>query len=508
MKNLKNLLLSKVPIVILLILMQLGWFLWIFKKLRNQAHWVNFALGVLTVLMFLAILMSNQNPSYKIGWIVLIGVVPLLGGLLYLLFGNKRPARRLQNKILAAEARLDSLAAQDPKLLKGISERDAGLSRYILSAGAYPISGQTKTEYFKLGEEMFERMLEDLNSAENYIFFEYFIVGESSMWERMKEVLIRKAKAGLDVRVMYDELGSLPVLPQNFRRDLTAAGIQVVNFNPLVPFLSMVMNNRDHRKILSIDGRVAYTGGINIADEYININPPYGHWKDTGLRLEGEGAWTLTTMYLGLWLANLEDEIDYSTYRPELTPDLTETENLGLVQPFSDSPLGQEALGLNVYLDIIWQAEDYVYIFTPYLIIDYEMIEALSLAARRGVDVRIVVPGIPDKKLAYELTQSYFRILLEAGVKIYLYSPGFIHAKSFLSDHKRAVVGTINMDFRSLYLHFECGVLMLDTPCLKDLHEDYLDVFAKSKLLSLEDLAKNPLVQMKRAVLRVVSTMF
>lgn len=504
MKNIKNLLMSKAILVFPLLLLQIGWLIFAFRKLQEQGHWVSLILSALSILMFLAVLMSRQNPSYQIGWIVIIGAVPLFGGLLYLLFGNKRPAKRLRERLAESKRELSYLQhdSVDPPEL---SARDKGLSNYVLGTGSYPLSDQTKVTYFPLGEKMFESMLEDLRRAERYIFFEYFIVGDGKMWREIKSILLEKAKAGLDVRVMYDEVGSLPVLPQGFRKELEQAGVKVLNFNPLVPLLSLVMNNRDHRKILVIDGKVGYTGGINIADEYINEDSPYGHWKDTGLRLEGKAAWTLTTMYLELWLSSVNDSLDYDEYRPASTGEFI---NEGYAQPFSDSPLGQEAVGVNLYLDLLWQAEDYVYIFTPYLIIDYEMIEALTMASKRGVDVRIVVPGIPDKKLVYEMTQSYFKPLLEDGVKIYVYTPGFLHAKSYLSDDKRAVVGTINMDYRSLYLHFECGVLLLDTPCLHDLKHDYQEVFKLSREVTLEDLTENIFVKLKRASLRVVSTLF
>ncbi|MDO5718318.1 MAG: cardiolipin synthase [Tissierellia bacterium] len=504
MEKFKEIAFSKIPIIVLLILVQVVWFFLFFEKLRKHYAWVGTFFALLSIIMFLAIIMSDQNPSYKISWIVIIGLVPLLGGLLYLVFGNKRPSARLRKKINKSKRNLADYYFQDQKILEKLPDRKRTTSNYILNTGGYPVYDNTSVKYFKVGEQMYASMLEDLKKAKSFIFFEYFIVAESSMWEGIKEILLQKAEEGLEIRVMYDDMGCMGVLPKNLKKDLTAAGIKVMAFNPLVPFMSLVMNNRDHRKILVIDGDIGYTGGINIADEYINVNPPYGHWKDTGIKLQGEAVNNLTAMFLSIWNAYDSEELESERY---ICSGLIEenSEYKGFVQPFSDSPLDNETLSENIYMDIIWQAKDYVYIFTPYLIIDNEMTIALSMAAKRGVDVRIVVPGIPDKKIIYQLTQSYFKPLMRAGVKIYLYTPGFIHAKSYISDDEIAVVGTINMDYRSLYLHFECGVLMMDTPCIKDIKKDYFEVFEESKLLELDDLKQGRMEDLLRATLRVVS---
>lgn len=317
----------------------------------------------------------------------------------------------------------------------------------IASRGDFLLLPAGDIRYYALGDEVMPELLRDLAAAERYIFFEYFIVDDGEMWEKVKEILVAKAQAGVDVRVMYDEFGCLPVLPRDFERDLTAAGARVQAFNPLIPTLALVMNNRDHRKIMVIDGRIAYTGGFNIADEYINLRSRFGHWKDTGLRLVGPVAQTFATMFLTLWLAYQPDDLDYRAYLADSwEPPVGE----GRVQAFTSSPLTTEPLGLQVYLDLIWQAERYLWIFTPYLIIDDSVISALTSAAERGVDVRLVLPAIPDHKLAHEMAQSFVPPLLEGGVKIYKYTPGFIHAKSLLVDDRQAVVGTINFDYRSL----------------------------------------------------------
>lgn len=504
MKKLLNIVFSKTIVVGILIALQVYWLFLLFAALKEHAVWLESALGFLALVMFLAVIISEQNPAYKIGWIVLISAVPLLGGLLYLVMSNKKPSRRLRMKIKNAEINIQKQLKDIKYPEPQIEERMKSLSNYIAKNGNYPIHSGTKVDYFKVGEDMFASMMKDLKEAKEFIFFEYFIVGEGKMWQEMKSVLIEKAKQGVDVRVMYDDLGCVGVLPPRIQQELRENGVQVVAFNPLVPFLALVMNNRDHRKILVIDGDIGYNGGINIADEYININPPYGHWKDTGLRLEGEGVANLTTMFLSLWNAYYPESGTVEKYLPKKRVE----DAVGYVQSFSDSPLDDELIAENVYMDILWQAKDYVYIFTPYLIIDHEMTVALTMAAKRGVDVRLVVPKIPDKKTVYHLTESYFKPLVEQGVKIYLYTPGFIHAKSYISDDRVAVVGTINMDYRSLYLHFECGTVLIEHPAIMDLKADCFETFAVSEQVEVARLNKGRLFNMYQAVLRVLSPLF
>ncbi len=308
----------------------------------------------------------------------------------------------------------------------------------------------------------------------------------------------------MDVRITFDDVGSINKTPKRFISSLAQHGIKVLPFNPLTPIASLIYNNRDHRKILVIDGYIGYSGGFNIADEYINEVVRFGHWKDTGIRLEGHAVWNFTVMFLNMWNAFKKTEEDYETFRPHIChPE--EFGSDGIIQPYSDSPLDDENMGENVYLEILSQAEDYVYIFTPYLIIDNEMQTALSLAAKRGVDVRIVTPAIPDKKMVFRLTRSYYRPLIKAGVRIYEYTPGFIHAKSYLSDDRIGVVGTINMDYRSLFLHFECGTLMIGCEALYDLKRDCVNTFSLSKEIHHEDCRRGFFGVLFDGVLRVLS---
>lgn len=495
---------SRMVVTGLLILVQFVWIVSIFWILAEQAVWIDTAFTLLSLLMTLYIINKDENPAYKLGWILIIGIIPLLGGLFYVIFGNKRPSKKLRLKLEKEEALHKELLTQDKGIIDEIDCRISGTARYLSRYGAYPIWKNTKVQYFDLGEKMYSSMKEDLKKAEHFIFLEYFILAESKMWDELFNILKEKARQGVDVRLMYDDVGSISILPKNILSDCKENNIQCIPFNPMVPFISLVMNNRDHRKIMVIDGFISYNGGINIADEYINLYEKYGHWKDTGVRLEGMATWNFTVMFLNMWNGIKKTDEDYENYRPNRW-NKKEFESDGYIQPYSDSPLDEETIGENVYIDIISQAKKYVYIFTPYLIIDNEMQVALTLAAKRGVDVRIVTPGIPDKKMVFMLTRSYYHSLKKAGVKIYEYTPGFIHAKSYVCDDRIAVVGTINMDYRSLYLHFECGTLLIDSSIIKEIKEDCIKTFEKSHLVNDKDLKTGFFGSLFNAVLRVLS---
>lgn len=501
MRKLKNLLFHRATVSILLLLIQVGWIFSLIARFRQQAAWVGVATTLVSLIVMMFVISSKQNPAYKISWLVFVGVMPIFGGFLYLLFSNKLPGKRLRHKIETNERILDvQLKELLPVQEKTEDERLAGTLCYVSANGHYPPHRNTTLKYYPLGEAMFADMLQDLENAQKFIFFEYFIVGEGKMWQRMKRILIEKAKQGLDVRVMYDDFGSLTVLPKDFGKELTDAGVKVIAFNPLVPFLALGMNNRDHRKILVIDGDIGYNGGINIADEYINEINRYGHWKDTGIRLNGEAVLNLTSMFLSLWHAYDENPIRLDEFKPLSSP-----KSVSIVQPFSDNPLDDELRSETLYMDILWQAKNYVYIFTPYLVIDHEMAVALTSAAKRGVDVRLLIPKVSDQKLVADLAESYYRLLLEGGVKIFLYSPGFIHAKSYVSDDEIAVIGTINMDYRSLYLHFECGVLLTDPSTVMELKKDASDCFEISEEVTLSKLKRGFFRAIYHSVLRILS---
>lgn len=338
---------------------------------------------------------------------------------------------------------------------------------------------------------MFPDMLEALKSAEHFIFMEYFIVEEGYMFDQIADILEEKAKSGVDVRFIYDDVGCISTLPPKYFRKLEERGIKCVAFNPFLPLISVVMNNRDHRKIFVVDGNIGFTGGINLADEYINKVERFGYWKDSGIRIEGDGVWNLTVMFLEMWNYIKGTSEEYDRFKPSVYQKKTFSQD-GFVQPYGDTPLDYENVGENIYLNIISSAKDYVYIFTPYLIIDHEMLITLCNAAKRGVDVRIVTPGVPDKKTVYLLTQSYYEPLIRNGVKIYQYTPGFIHAKNFVCDDEIATVGSVNLDFRSLFLHFECGVWMYQSKAVMQVKRDCLETFAHSEEITLEFCRRRP----------------
>lgn len=481
MKKFLSKILTRKVLTTVLIALQVVWWILLLSRVSSIFPQINALFGIIGVFVAIYIINRDNNPSYKLAWIFPIMVFPLFGVLIYLLYSNKRPSRYLRKKFKKSEEVLiQRLKQQDMKqdesVLEQMQGRDASRASYLLRAG-YPVYGDTETTFYSSGEEMFPHIIEEISRAEHFIFLEYFIIEEGKVWNSILEVLTEKAKIGVDVRVIYDDVGSVSKLPTGYNLKLNAMGIKSAVFNPFVPFISAVMNNRDHRKILVVDGHTAFTGGINLADEYMNITHPYGYWKDTAVMTHGKAAWSFTYMFLNMWNVINGTKEDFSVYRPE-TYHAEEFTGKGFVQPFSDSPLDDEAISQSVYIDIISQAERYVYICTPYLVIDDEMKNALTFAAKRGVDVRIITPGIPDKKIIYRLTRSYYPSLLAAGVKIYEYTPGFVHAKSIVCDDRNAVVGTINMDFRSLYLHFECGVLMTGTNSVFSVRDDILDMLS------------------------------
>ena len=497
---------NRFTIMVILILIQAGWYALLLIGLANYSQWISIAFTITSALIALFVIWRDDNPAYKMGWILLICLLPILGGTMYIFFGNKRPSKGIKRKIDAQEALHPNDLKQELNLDGKINTRLRDTIDYLSHRGPYPYPawGNTKVDYYSVGEAMYLNMLADLSEADHYIFMEYFIMADGKMMDKIASILIEKAQAGLDIRITYDDVGSIQVLPRKLIEKMKSYGIKFLTFNPMKPFLSLVYNNRNHRKILVIDGYIGYSGGINIADEYINEKNRFGHWKDTGVRLKGDGVWNFTVMFLNMWNAFKKTDKDYSRYKPYVYQ-IHKYETDGLVQPYSDSPLDDENVGENIYLEILSQAEDYVYIFTPYLVIDNEMQTSLALAAKRGVDVRIVTPGIPDKKMIYRLSRSYYKPLIKAGVKIYEYSPGFIHAKSYLADDKIGVVGTINMDYRSLYLHFECGVLMVGSRALQDLKADCVETIGKSKLIEEKHCRRWFAGALFDAVLRVVS---
>ncbi len=507
MRKLLKIFTSRVVVVGLALLVQLSWYLLFLNRLANYSIVVNGFFRVLSVIILLYLIRKDENSAYKIAWMILIMVIPLLGGILYVMIGNKKPGKKLAAKMAVVKDSMTDALKQNEDILQEIEEQDArvaGNIRYIGNYGPYPAWKNTTVEYFPVGEKMFDAMLKDLQAAKHYIYLEYFIIAEGVMWDMILEILERKVKEGVDVRLIYDDVGCVSLLPIHYTKIMESKGIKCMAFNRFVPFLSLAMNNRDHRKILVIDGHTAYNGGINLADEYINRKMRFGHWKDTGVRIHGEAVYNFSMMFLEMWNAFREPETDFKAFDPHRWhPEPFESD--GYVVPYSDTPLDFEELGENVYINILNQAKNYVYIATPYLLISDEMENALCTAAKRGVDVRILMPGIPDKPMVFYMAKSYYPPLLRAGVKIYEYTPGFVHAKSYVCDDRIATVGTINMDFRSLYLHFECGTLLYGCKAVMDVKKDMEECFPKCHEVTMGDCRQGVIGDLLTSVLRVLA---
>ena len=495
---------SRTVVTALLIVIQVAWLAALLLQLGNSLPAIQTVLRILSLVAILFVIKSDMNPSYKIGWILLIAVLPILGGLMYVIFGNKRPTKYMREMLRAQLEKSAEYLDTQESITGELDGGAAGLFKYLEGSAGYPTAKNTTVRYYRVGEEMYADLLPELEKAEKFIFLEYFIIRPGEMWDGVLEILKRKAAAGVDVRIIYDDMGCIDILPANYNATLEGWGIRTMAFNRFVPAVSLVMNNRDHRKITVIDGKVGFTGGINISDEYINVKERFGHWKDTGLMLKGPGVFNLTLMFLEMWNAFNKDGDGYAEFIPDSFEECGSADD-GYVLSFSDSPLDNESVGESVYTDMLYQAKNYIYITTPYLAIDSELQTALCMAAKRGVDVRMITPGIPDKKLVYRLTRSYYPTLLRAGVKIYEYTPGFIHAKSFVCDDKLCVVGTINMDYRSLYLHFECGTLMYNNPEIKQVKKDDLDTMEKCRKVELSDMKTNFLGELFDSFLRSIA---
>lgn len=484
MKKLLKMLTNRIVVIGILLLLQLVWIVSTVYKFSNNYLVIDLTLSILSIFIILYVIGRRDNPAYKMAWIVLILAVPIFGVLMYLMFGPKSLQKSVALREEAAHKDILPHLVQDEKVLEELKEEPDSVynqSAYILNATGYPVYQNTKTRFLEIGETYYEVLLEELKKAKHFIFMEYFIVEEGTMWNSIYEVLKQKVKEGVEVRFLYDDMGCIMTLPQGYEKKMQKDGIKTSVFNPFVPFLSVIMNNRDHRKITVIDGHTGFTGGVNLADEYINGYEKHGHWKDCGILLKGEAVWNLTAMFLEIWDAVRQERDDYDLYKPGVYA--METEPVvsdGYVQPYADTPLDSECVGESVYMNIISRAKRYVYIYTPYLIVDNEMVTALSLAAKSGVDVRIVTPHVPDKKMVFWLSQSYYSQLIDAGVRIYEYTPGFLHGKCFLCDDRIGTVGSINLDYRSLYLHFECGTFLYRTESLNQIREDFADTFEKS----------------------------
>lgn len=508
MRKILKALRSRLAIVGLATVIQIGWITFALWELSDYYPYMDMVVTMVSIVVCVQILNKWDNPSYKLAWCCMLLLFPMFGLIIYVIFGRSGQMKRKYAQFEKIYQEYAPDLRQDQEVAAWLEGEDGSIARqsgYIEKWGGFPVYRNTDTNYYPSGEEMFPDMLEALRSAEHYIFLEFFIVAEGYMWSAILEILEQKAKEGVDVRLIYDDVGCVNRLPARYYKTLRAMGIKCAVFNPFWPFLSIMMNNRDHRKIIVVDGHTGFTGGINLADEYINRKERFGYWKDTGIRLRGEAVWNLTVMFLEMWAYTTRCGPEHDPFKPHVHQQ-GEFEAEGYVQPYCDSPLDYEKVGESVYLNIINRARKYVYIFTPYLVIGNEMITALCIAAKSGVDVRIVVPGIPDKKPVFWMSQSYYAQLISAGIQIYQFTPGFLHAKCFVSDDEVATCGTINMDFRSLYLHFECGVWMYRTKAVMQIKEDMLQTISQSARIGTEFCRKRSLlVKSVQSILKIFS---
>lgn len=468
---------ARAVFVALSILLQISWLLLIILELNHYSTYISLLTSVIAGVAVVRLYSRQTTSAYKIPWIMLIMALPVMGLSLYLLTQVAWISKGVHRRIRETVDQTQKLLSGDEAVLARLEKENmaaANQCRYLSTYGKSSVYDNTRTKYFGDCADAFEQMKTDLERAETFIFMEYFIIEDGECFRQLREILRRKAAQGVDVRLMYDDIGSIGKASWGYARELNADGIRCQVFNPALPVLSVFMNNRDHRKITVIDGKIGYTGGFNLADEYFGKTKPYGHWKDTGLRLEGNAVQSLTAIFLELWSVAARTKEDI---RPYLSPGCTMPRD-GYVQPYGDSPLDDEQTAENVYLNLLNHAQKYVWFMTPYLIITEELNRSMALAAKRGVDVRIITPGIPDKRAVYAVTRSYYAGLVENGVRIFEYTPGFCHGKMCICDGKMASIGTSNLDYRSLYLHFENNVLLYGCEAVQEMEQDFTETFA------------------------------
>ena len=492
-KGLLRLLFSRFFVIAVLLVLQVALLVMVYLQFREKLPMLMNVQYVFTFGMIVFLFNSRMDSSAKLTWMLIISILPFAGAAM-LLWTQSNVGHRMETELVRNQIDLTrSMLAQPENVVREIEHDGSGtddLSKYLAHTGCFPVYDRTQVTYFPLGEKKFEAMLRELEKAEKYIFMEYFIIEEGYMWGRILDVLTRKVKAGVEVRVMYDGMCEMSTLPVNYYKLLEAQGIHAKAISPIKPVVSSHYNYRDHRKILVIDGKVAFNGGVNLADEYINRIERFGHWKDTAVMLKGPAAKSFALMFLQMW--NMKP--DTADYEKWLSLPSGEAEDAkGYVMPYADCPLDEYKAGEAVYMDILNRATDYVHIMSPYLILDGELETSLRFAAQRGVDVKLILPGIPDKKVAYSLAKTHYRSLTEAGVRIYEYIPGFVHAKVFVSDDIKAVVGTINLDYRSLYHHFECATYLYRTDCIPEIEHDFQDTLARCREVTTDSIKNEKL---------------
>jgi len=459
---------------------------------------------ILAFFAFLDIINKNHPAEFKLPWLFTVLIFPVLGLFLYLTFANSRLSKRQIRELVRARERIDQarLPIRDKNAVTDFLGDDVGLENYLISVNDSHGHLNNKITFLGSGEEFFDDLISSINKAEKFVFLEYFVVAEGKIWSKLLSILLDKIRQGVEVRLIYDDIGSLGRVSTKFHKKLAKLGIECVKFNPFRPIMSGIHNNRDHRKIAVIDGIIGYTGGINLADEYANVTSPHGHWKDCAIKIEGSAVVDMTATFLLTFDSAKKQISDYKRYLHLKTP---EYQNQGYVHFFWDAPkpFDNELVGENVFLNLINSAKKRLLITTPYLVIDYTLQTALRNASLRGVDVTIITPHIPDKKIVFNVTRSHYGKLMDAGVKIYEYTPGFMHSKTFVVDDQVAFIGTINMDYRSLVHHFECGAILYKTPCILDIVKDIEKTLEKSMRINKDNFKMNKLALLVNSMLAI-----
>ena len=493
---------SRIIVSAILLLLQLVILYAVVTRLSEQYFFFYTLLEILAAITVIFIVNKRGNPSYKINWIIFILAVPVFGISVYLLWGGGRVMPHFRKKMEKCESHYAKYLESDPQVFSRLQYNDYNHSRqaeYLVRESGYPLYDGTSVEFYSPGENFLPRFLEELSKAKNYIYIEFFIIGEGEMWDAIEEVIARKAKEGVEVRVLFDDFGSIKRQSKEFIKNLNKKGIKVAIFNKIRPSVDIFMNNRNHRKIVVIDGKVAVTGGINIGDEYINRIERFGYWLDSAIIVSGKAVKSFLAMFCITWEFTTGERINMEN---RISASVVPVNSFAL--PYADDPLTDKNPAEGIYMQMLNTAQKYVYITTPYLIIDSTMITALKIAARSGIDVRIITPHVPDKWYVHPVTQYNYLELLEAGVKIYEYTPGFIHSKIFLSDDSVATVGTVNMDYRSFLMHFECGVWFTDKNAVNEIKQNFEQTLSVSKEIKLTEWKKQPwYLKLKRAVLHI-----
>ncbi len=505
MKKILRVLASRYFLAVVCILLEFAQLTAVFVLLRNQFWPVNLLGWALQLVALLYLINRDEIPEFKLPWILLLLIIPVTGAFIFLLFATNDASKKQRRR---HEAALDALRPflEEASLPEELEGQAALQAAYLRNATGATVVPGTRTEYYPLGDDFWPALLEALDGAKRFILMEYFVIQEGRVWSSIHDILRRKAAQGVEVYFMYDDFGCMKYLSSKYYETLRDEGIRAIPANRLRPVFTKSHNNRDHRKITVVDGVVGFTGGVNLADRYMNLETIFGHWKDSAIRLEGPAVRSLTALFLASWNTQTDETIDAEKYLSILPP---AQDVPGFTAPFGDGPppLYTDRVGKNLYLSIIFSAEKYVYITTPYLICDYELLNALRLAAKRGVDVRIITPHIPDKKAVFLMTRSNYLPLVQDGVKIYEYTPGFIHAKNVVADDEIAVCGSINFDYRSLVHNFESAVWMVGTECIPAMKEDFLATLEVSQHITPETAVLPPVERLPAEILKVFSTL-